>query len=265
MGFQLIPAVAHSDGEEGLAEHGNVVHAVAEDDSIFRAAADEVQHAQDAAALVGRFDEVRVVDVFQVGQAVCRRFVFEALGPGVHDFIDGRQVFDGDRADDGFHVIARVVVGEIRIRRIAVDGIVRDYGPGIVAVRQVAQQGFAVLQGQAGHFQNFPVQGQAVAAIGDDGWYAVAVGKGLRIVLQAARCDGYEMAFLDEAAQAVQRVCRDDAGDSQAQGPVDIKEKVFFRHESILSRKIKKLLYYSIYKFLPKSPFAIDRRGPFFT
>lgn len=36
------------------------------------------------------------------------------------------------------------------------------------------------------------------------------------------------MAFLDEAAQAVQRVCRDDAGDSQAQGPVDIKEKYFF-------------------------------------
>ena len=253
MGFQLIPAVAHGDGEEGLAEHGNVVHAVAEDDSIFRAAADEVQHTQDAAALVGRFDEVRVVNVFQVGQAVCRRFVFEALGPGVHDFIDGRQIFDGDRADDGFHVIARVVVGEISIRCIAVDGIVRDDGPGIVAVRQVAQQGFAVLQGQA------------VAAIGDDGRYAVAVGKGLCIVLQAARCDGDEMAFLDEAAQAVQRVCRDDAGDPQAQGPVDIKEKVFFRHESILSRKIKKLLYYSIYKFLPKSPFAIDRRGPFFT
>ena len=97
-----------------------------------------------------------------------------------------------------------------------------------MAVRQVAQQGFAVLQGQAGHFQDFPVQGQAVAAIGDDGRYTIAVGKGLRIVLQAARCDGDEMAFLDETAQAVQRVCRDDAGDPQAQGPVDIKEKGIF-------------------------------------
>ena len=206
-----------------------------------------------------------MVDVFQVGQSVGRHFIFGPLRPGVHDFIDGRQALDVDWADDGFHVVPRVVVREIDIRRITVDGIIGDDGPRVVAGRQVAQEGFTVIQGQAGHFQDFAVQGQAVAAVGDDGRYAIAVGKGLRVVLQAARRDGDEMAFLDEAAQAVQRIGRDDAGNPQPQGPVDIEEKVFFRHESILSRKIHKLLYYSIYKILSKSPFAIDRRGPFFT
>ena len=33
--FQLFPAVAHGDTEEGFCEHGNVVHAVAENDDIF--------------------------------------------------------------------------------------------------------------------------------------------------------------------------------------------------------------------------------------
>ena len=68
--FQGLPGVAHGDGEEGFFEHGDVVETVPEYDRIFRLSADAVQHAQDAAALIGRFDEVRMVDIFQVWQII---------------------------------------------------------------------------------------------------------------------------------------------------------------------------------------------------
>lgn len=68
--FEGLPGVAHGDGEEGLFEHGDVVESVPEYDGVLRISADAGQHAQDAAAFIRRFDEIRMVDIFQVRQIV---------------------------------------------------------------------------------------------------------------------------------------------------------------------------------------------------
>ena len=68
--FEGLPGVAHGDGEEWLFEHGDVVESVTEYDGVLRLSADAGQHAQDAAALIRRFDEVCMVDLFQVRQTV---------------------------------------------------------------------------------------------------------------------------------------------------------------------------------------------------
>ena len=56
--------------EKKAFEHGDVVESVPEYGRRPPAFRDAGQHAQDAAAFIRRFDEVRMVDIFQVRQIV---------------------------------------------------------------------------------------------------------------------------------------------------------------------------------------------------
>ena len=152
------------------------------------------------------------------------------LFPDVHDFVHLVQAADVHRLDFGVHVIPRIFPGIVRIRGIPVQGVVQHHGPRLVPFRQIPEQGLSRCQGQTFHLQDLPVHRKAVAPVGHHGTDAMFGRKSRRIALEPARGQSYKMPLPLELIHTILGVFRHLPGDSQPQGPIDVKEKIFFSH-----------------------------------